>query len=213
VTAHRYRLGAEELIELGNGKVGVNLDRRPFLAGRQKSVHVQLGASSAGASDMLDLLGEVAPYLGERLSMGILALSEILNAPTTSLAASADQVAQKVSGLLGRVTSVKNLLAQIQVLGGVFAKYGLSIPELRLQGLGNILAGIGRELKKAMEEGTLQSVLNGAKKAIAEQGPSELKGAVMEVLNASGVTGDDPAPNVNLVNGVVTPDPVGTGRV
>lgn len=217
----RFRLGAEELIELGDGKVGVDLDRKPFLAGRigerspvkKLGVFLQLGASKVGAGNMIDMLGDVAPYLSDRLDMALAALSEIANTPIGALSANVETAISKLSGLLERIPSLQNLAAQILAIGGVFSKYGLSIPELRLRNLGNVLAALGMSMKKMLGEKGLQSKINQAKKAIADQGTASLKEAVATVLDSAGVSGNDPAPHVDLASGLVTPEPVGTGLV
>lgn len=206
----RYRLGAEELIELGGNGNAVNLDRRPFLAGRLKSVRPSLGNSGLGQkTDILDMLGETAPYISERLATEIGALSEISGSPVNTMAANTQVVAEKAAWLLKKIPAIKNLLAQIEVLGGVLAKNGLSLPDLLIRNLGNILAGIAQSLKENLGPEALQLVIETAKNTIFEQAPSELKGAVASVLDASGVTGEDPAPNVALGSGVVTPTPMG----
>lgn len=206
----RYRLGAEELIELGGGRSGVNLDRRPFLAGRIKSVRPGLGNSKLGQkADILDMLGETAPYISERLATVLGALSTVVDSPLNTMAANAQVVTEKVTWVLKRIPAIKDLLAQIQVLGGVLAKNGLSLPGLLIRNLGNILAGVGQALKENLGPAALQLVIETAKNTIFEQAPSEIKGAVASVLDASGVTGEDPAPNVALGSGVVTPSPMG----
>jgi hypothetical protein len=71
--------------------------------------------------------------------------------------------------------------------------------------MGNMLAGIGRELKANLGPALLQATLNEAKNAIVQQAPATLQEAVSTVMNASGVTGDDPAPGVDLPSGRVIP--------
>lgn len=201
----RFSLGAEELIELGNGRKGVNLDRRPFLAGRQKKVQLGLGSSRLGQTDILDMLSEAAPYIGQRLDMAMTALGEILDVPVGVLSQNANIVAEKVSGLLGRVSSLKNLLSQIIVLGGALKKHGLAAPGMLIGGMANILAGVGRELKAKLGPKLLQVAINEAKSAIAEQAPEGLREAVATVMDVGGVTGDDPAPGIDLASGRVIP--------
>jgi hypothetical protein len=206
VRTQRFSLGAEELIELGNGRKGVNLDRRPFLAGRApKSVRLELGVARLGQADILDMLSEAAPYIGNRLDMALSALSEILDTPLGVLVQNTNIVGDKVSGLLKRIPSLKNLLSQVLVLGGALKKHGLAAPGMLMAGMGNMLAGIGRELKANLGPALLQATLNEAKSAIVQQAPATLQEAVSTVMNASGVTGDDPAPGVDLPSGRVIP--------
>ena len=201
----RFSLGAEELIELGNGRVGVNLDRRPFLSGRPKSVRLELGSvEHLSQKDPLDQLSDVAPYIANRLSDALTALGEIVDTPLTTLSQSVEFVAAKVAGLVQRIPSITDLLSQILVLGGVLVKYGLSIPEMLLRNLGNLIAGIAQGLKAAKGAVELQGSIDKAKKDITEQGDPALSDALASVLESAGVTGQNPAPSVNPGTGQVT---------
>jgi hypothetical protein len=205
MTVHRFRLGAEELIELGNGRQGVLLDRRPFLAGRIKTVRLDLGSSRLGQADVLDMLSQSAPYVGERLDQGITALGDIVNTPPGILSQNADIAAEKIGALIDRVPSLKGLLAQILVLGGALLKHGLAAPGMLLQGMSNMLAGIGRELKARLGPAMLQTTINEAKASIIESAPEDFKEAVSVVMDAGAVTGDDPVPGVDLPSGRMIP--------
>ena len=201
----RFSLGAEELIELGNGRVGVNLDRRPFLSGRTKSVRLELGSGKyLSQKDVLDQLSDVAPYVAQRLSDALAALGEIVDTPLPALSQSVEYVAAKVAGLVQRIPSLADLLSQILALGGVLVKYGLSIPDMLLRNLGNLLAGIAQGLKAAKGAAELQGSIDKAKKAIAEEGDPAQKDALAAVLDSAGVTGENPAPSVNPGTGQVT---------
>lgn len=197
----RFSLGAEELIELGNGRVGVNLDRKPFLSGRTRNVRLSLGSSKRMGQDV-DLLAEVAPYVANRLNDSLSALADILDMPVMNLGQSVEIVSKNVSGLLERIPSIKDLLEQILVLGGVLVKYGLTVPDMLLRNLGNLIGGIGVSLSK-LGEGELQGGINQAKQDIAEQSGDSLKDSLTEIMNRTGVSGNDPVPNINVTTGQV----------
>lgn len=197
----RFSLGAEELIELGNGRVGVNLDRKPFLSGRTRNVRLSLGSSKRMGQDV-DLLAEVAPYVANRLNDSLSALADILDMPVMNLGQSVEIVSKNVSGLLERIPSIKDLLEQILVLGGVLVKYGLTVPDMLLRNLGNLIGGIGVSLSQ-LGEGELQGGINQAKQDIAEQSGDSLKDSLTEIMNRTGVSGNDPVPNINVTTGQV----------
>lgn len=213
-TRVRYRLGAEELIELGNGKVGVNLDRKPFLADRTKNVRLELGSSRIGARNIIDALSNVAEPISDRLTVALDTLSKVVGMPLGVFAQNSDTVAEKVSKMSEKVPALDSLLVQILLLGGSLAKFGLSTPGLLLRQLGNVLGGIGRALQGRFNESQIQDKINEAKREIVERSPNGQKDEVSRILNAIGVTGEDLTPNVNHETGQVVPsEPVGAGTL
>lgn len=204
MTAIRYRLGAEELIELGNGKVGVDMDRRPFLSGRTKNVRLELCSAHLGFNP-LDLLADVAGYVADGLGFALNTLGDLVNIPLNILSSGVDVVFNGLAGLVGQVPILGDFLAQILVLGGSLVKFGLSIPGMLLHGLGNILGGIGKTLHGLFDEPENQRKVDAAKSDIVKQAPDAQKDAIKKVLNATGVTGRNLTPNVNQQTGVVTP--------
>jgi len=200
VSAVRYQLGAEELIELGaDGSKVLLRNRKPFLAGRI----VKLAGPE---EDMLDTLAASGKFLADRLSVALNTLAKILNMPLGALAQSADVAALNVSDLLKKVPAVGVLLAEILLLGGVLVKFGLSIPDLALGGLGNVLAGIGRAMKGS--DGAQDQIAQ-AQDCILDQAPEDLKDRVEKILSSVGVSGSSLTPDI-LDNGQPVATPAGT---
>lgn len=199
MSAVRYQLGAEELIELGaDGSKVVLKNRKPFLAGRI----VKLGADE----DILDTLAASGKFLAERLSLALNTLSKILNVPLGALAQSADVAALNVSDLFKKVPAIGDLLAEILLLGGALVKFGLSFPGLPLSGLGNLLAGIGQAMEGSPEA---QNHIEKATDCILDQAPEDLKDRVEKILASDGVAANSLTPDV-LANGQTIASPAGT---
>jgi hypothetical protein len=196
----RYQLGAEELIELGSdGKNMLLRNRKPFLAGRI----VKLGAPE---ENILDTLAASGKFLADRLSLSLNTLAKVLNMPLGALAQSADVAALNVSDLLKKVPAIGVLLSEILLLGGVLVKFGLSVPDLALGGLGNVLAGIAR----AMQGGdNVQDQIDKAKDCILDHAPEDMEDRVEKILSSVGVSASSLAPDV-LDNGQPVATPAGT---
>lgn len=199
MSAIRYQLGAEELIELGSDGGKVLKNRKPFLAGRI----VKLGDSE---ENILDTLAASGKFLADRLSVALNTLAKILNMPLGALAQSADVAALNVSDLQKKVPAVGILLSEILLLGGVLVKFGLSIPDLALGGLGNVLAGIARAMQGS---DNVQDQIDQAQDCILEMAPEDLKDRVEKIISSVGVSASSLAPNI-LDNGQPVATPAGT---
>jgi len=194
VTAGRYRLGAEELLELGRARA-TPADRRPFLMGRARPMMANERPSEQVY--IFDILGSVAGFLADGLSFAFTTLGDLIDIPLQILSQGVDIAFNGIAGLLQQIPIVGDLLAQIVVLGGSLIKFALSIPGLVLRGLGNILGGVAKALKGSGTEKENQEKVDGAKDKIVDGAPSALKDNVKAILNASGVTGKDLAPSVS----------------
>lgn len=200
MTAIRYQLGAEELIELGSDGNKILLkNRKPFLAGRI----VKLGAPE---ENILDTLAAVGKFLADKLVLALNTLAKIVNVPLGALAQGVDIAALNISDLLKKVPAIGNLLAEILLLGGALVKFGLSIPGLALGGLGSLLAGIARSMDGSSDT---QAQIDQAKDLVLDQAPEELKDRVEKILGMIGVSGGSLTPDV-LANGQPTATPAGT---
>lgn len=198
----RYHLGAEELIELGSDGSNVMLkNRRPFLAGR---IVMKLGVDDN--ESLLDMLASAGKFLADKLALALNTLAKIVNVPLGALAQGVDGVIVTVSDLLKKVPALGDLLAEILLLGGALVKFGLSIPSMALQGLGNLLAGLGQVLKA---DGDSQQKLDKAQSDILAQAPDELKDRIVKILAAVGISGDSLTPDVSP-NGQPVASPAGT---
>lgn len=193
----RYRLGAEELLELGRRSKDRGVGgRSPYLAGR-----LRMAQAEPEKVYVLDVLGNAAGWIAERLSLAIGTLGELANVPVSVLSQGVDVDSSAVAGILKNVPTVGDLLAQILVLGGSLIKFGLSVPGLALRGLANLTAGIAKALKENGSEGKV----GGAKGDIVDQAPAELKTDVKAVLESSGVTSQDLTPHVDRTTGIPMP--------
>ncbi len=200
MTAVRYQLGAEELIELGNdGSKVILKNRKPFLAGRIS----RLGAQE---EDILDSLAESGKFMADRLSEALNTLTRIMKTGLGSIAQSADVAELTVSDLLKKVPAIGDLLAQILLLGGALVKFGLSIPGLALGALGNVLAGIARAMNGSANA---QDELDRARQTIIDQAPADLKDRIEKILGTLGISASNLSPDV-LPNGKPAAAPAGT---
>jgi hypothetical protein len=210
-THGRYRLGAEELLELGRSRRPVTLSgRRPFLSGRAERGPF-LGNREPELSQesvfILDMLGNVAGFIADGLAFALNTLGDLVDLPLNILSQGVDIVFNGVSGLLREVPIIGDVLAQILVMGGALVKFGLSIPGLVLHGLGNILAGIAKALKGS--DADTDEKVDTAKKDIVNKAPDPLKDNVKKILDASGVTGSNLTPSVSPT-GQPLPTPPGS---
>lgn len=176
----RYRLGAEELIELGRRPESAAVHREPFLAGRARGGRRPYG----------NVLGEIADRTGgfilDALDRGLGFLCGMTGLPA-DLSAGADLVAGSAEDLLVHVPRTGDVMAQVLLLGSAAVKFGLPLPEARaraLQGLGMALASRqGEEDRRALVEEAKRDIVKGAS--------GDLKADVMKVLDAT--TADPPA--------------------
>lgn len=199
----RYRLGAEELLELGRVE-SPRVDRTPFLAGRVRVHNDWLGQGEQVY--ILDILGSVAGFLAEGLSFALTTLGNLLDVPLQILSQGVDIVFNSIANVFSGIPILGDLLAKVVVLGGSLIKFGLSIPGLLLRGLGNILGGVAKWLKGSGSEQGNQQKVDEAKEDITGRAPDPIKDTVKAVLDFSGVSGKDLAPNVDEDSGTPRPE-------
>jgi hypothetical protein len=187
ITTPSYRLGAEELLELGAIRreplrMG---SRRPFFAGRYNRPML----TNSPELGQLQILGTIAGYLVDGLAFALNTLGDLIDLPLNILAQGVDVAFNGVAGLLSNIPVLGDLLSQIVLVGGSLIKFGLSVPGLLLHGLGNILEGIGEALDDAMTPSEKQKKLDDSKESILEKTPDDLKEGVKSILDAGGVGG------------------------
>lgn len=192
----RYRLGAEELIELGDSENEVILrNRRPFLAGRLRD-HSSLGTPPTTVSPV-DALSIVSKEIADSLSLALSTMSSVMNVQLGTLAQSPETTAKAVTGLLDSCPTTSKLFAQILLLGGTLAKYGLSIPDLGLQGLAAILAGVKTAMTQKSSVPEIDASIQDAEREILEKTADEKKPAMQTVLESLGASGTNLTPSVS----------------
>lgn len=203
MSALRFHLGAEELIELGADTKVMLRNRRPFLAGRV----YKLGAPESDSP--LDWLAAAGKWVADTLSYAIHVLGNVIDVPAGWLAQGVDVVFNAISDLLKKVPVLGNFLAEILLLGGALVKFGLSLPGMALSGLSNLLAALARALDHQGDQGENQAKVDTARNRILELAPSELKERVEKLLAHIGITGSSLTPDV-LPNGQPKSSPAGT---
>jgi hypothetical protein len=193
---NRHRLGAEELIELGSdGRAKKSLGHQPFLATRLKRSPF-LGQARPEISAILSSLENVATFLAQDFATVLGAVRTVAGIPLVAIAANAELVANVVVDLLSDVPALRGLVAQALLLGGTFQKFGLVMPDLPSDALGNLQAGMALAFGSTSDGQGLQAALDEARTKIVDRAPNAQKSDLKEVLDASGVSGGTltPAP-------------------
>jgi hypothetical protein len=213
VTGPRFRLGAEELIEMGRSKAPVGPNRKPFLSGRARRASmgaeelIEMGQGPSGG-DEIDSLANAGEFLAGELAITLDVLESLTGVKVEEMAQGADVSFGAFSSLVASVPATADLLALILVAGAPFVKYGLTVPGLTLRGLGNVMAGAAKVLaNRSLKDN--QVSIDWAKKKIAADAPADAEGLradVRMVLDASDVSGEDLAPRVDMETGKTTPE-------
>lgn len=184
ITMPSYRLGAEELIELGRAKNAQNAGRQPFFSGRPR-----LAGGGYRLDDVQALAQEASKAGGEHvaatLGLALSTLGNLVNVPVSTLAQGADITAGAVSGLLKNVPVMGDLLAEILVLGVTATKHGLAVPGLTSEGLDNVLAGIGQAFSAKYTTLEVDRKIGEARDGIVTKTQGKLKAAVRHGLDAA----------------------------
>lgn len=188
ITMPAYRLGAEELVELGSARKIQNAGRQPFFANRPRM---------SGALRMGDVAGAGA-FLNERLTLDLGTLAALVDVPLSALSQGSDITWNSVADLLENVPTIGGLLAEITVLGDVAVKFSASVPGLTAQGLGNILGGIAKALSAQGATADNAKRNEAAKDNLVNGAPAGKQDAVRGVLDSMTVAGVDLGPVTSL---------------
>lgn len=208
MSAPRYRLGAEELIELGaSGNMAMLKNRRPFLAGRT----YKLGQADV-VETVIDWISAAGTWVADTLSYALSVLGKIIDVPAGVLAQGVDIAFNAISALLKKVPAIGNFLAEILLLGGALIKFGLSLPGMALSGLSTLLAGAAKALDGQSDSGVNQEKVVVARDRILELAPSELKDRVQKLFAEIGITGSNLTPDIHK-NGQPKTAPAGTSTL
>lgn len=183
-----YRLGAEELVELGRAKNIQNAARQPFFTNRPR-----LGSGRYRLNDIQaspDGIKAAAEYISGCLIRSLATLSGLVGVPVSTLSQGAGITAAAASDLLENVPVMGDLLAQILVLGVVATGYAIAVPGLTPEGLANILGGVAKVLSAQATMVDIGQKTEVAQQEISQQAPVELNGAVRRVLNSAWANGE-----------------------
>jgi len=190
VTGVAYRLGAEELIELGRpatcpAYLGA---RRTFFGGRPGSVRrgTFMGNARLG---QLDLLAQAGSFLAKMLSGAFGLLADLVNVPANILVSGVDLIFTNVAGLLDDIPVLGTLAAQILLIGNAVIKFGLQVPGMLLGGISNVLGGLSKALDTTQNAAQKAASEKDAKDKILDRAPDFLKGAVKSVLEGRSPSG------------------------
>lgn len=226
----RYRMGAEELIELGRGRPVMGGPRTPFLSNRGRYIlgtcgHAyELGAELGGQvraelGDLLDIVKDIGGVITGALGFALTTLGDLVNVPLNILSQGIDITFNGVASLLDHIPIIGGLLSQILLLGNSVIKFALSVPGMLLHGLGNIMTGISKALLQKNTPAENQKNVDKAKSDIVGKAPPNLQDKVLQALNSSGVTGTNLTPSLGTTPGAnggttlpgTTPPPPSSG--
>jgi hypothetical protein len=180
-----HRLGAIELIELGktySNDVAPVL-RRPFLANPlPKLAGPQLGIDFAS----------IGSFLTGAFEFLFSTLADIVSVPLDLASSGVGLLFDGLAGILVNVPIIGVLASQILLLGKAVIQWGLSVPGLLLEGVGNIFGEIKGAIdatrtddeKKSDETEATKKILDKAE----EKGGPTFKSAVEDAI-----TGKDPS--------------------
>lgn len=205
----RYRMGAEELIELGRARA-LGASRSPFLANRTRHAMGSAAAADHRMGDILDIVKDVGGIITGALGFALNTLGDLVSVPLDILSQGVDIVFTNVAGLLDHIPIIGSLLAQILLLGNSVIKFALSVPGMLLHGLGNVMNGISKALSTKNSPAENQKNVDKAKDDIIGKAPPDLKDKVGQVLNSSGVSGSNLTPSLTPPGGT-PPGGVTTG--
>lgn len=174
-----HRLGAIELIELGRSRSTPTL-RRPFLAN---------GPAPRLAGPSLDGLNfaSIGSFLTGAFEFLFKTLADVISVPLDLLSKGTGLLFDGLAGMLVNVPIIGVLASQVLLLTKSLIQWGLSLPGLLLDGLGNIFGEIKKAIdatqtpeKKKADETKAKGEI--AKKAEAKGG-TEFKDTVMQAIN------------------------------
>ncbi len=174
------RLGAIELIELGKSdrdrSTGRPVLRRPFLGSSRPILEnrIQLGA--------LDFVGDIGSFLTAEFEALFETLASIVDIPLDIASSGAGLLFDGLVSLLVNVPILGVVAAEVLLLGKAVLQWGLSIPGLVLEDIGNIFSEVKNAIDAAKTFDEQKKDAAEAKRKIldrAEQrGGSDLRDAV-----------------------------------
>lgn len=182
----RNRLGAIELVELGRGPVmpvplGMKRLNRPFLSNSR----AHLGINFA----------DIGSFLTGAFEFLFNTLADIVNVPLDLASQGIGVLFDGLAGIIANVPILGPLAAQVLLLGKSVIQWGLSVPGLLLEGVGNIFGEIKGAIDATRTDEEKDSDAKKAKEKILEKaeekGGSEFKDQVKNALEGKTVTGAD----------------------
>ena len=164
-------------------------------ASKTFSVHVpsQMGLEGEGLHGF-EMFSGIAAGFFDVLGGFLADLAAHLGTFVDFLMEGVDLVLGGLADIVGEIPIIGPLLGKILLFGAAVIKFVLNIPGRIIQGVGNILTGIGEYINEAWGADAKDAEINAAKEDILSDAPGELKGPIKALLNATGVTGSNPSP-------------------
>lgn len=181
-----YRLGAIELIELGNSVPRVekpyNFDpgRRPFMSSRYPR------ASRGPELGQLDFLTNIGSFIVGAFEFVFKTLADLVNVPLDLASQGAGVLFDGVAGLLKNIPSLGPICSELLLLAKAVIQWGLKVPGLLLSGVVNVFVEIKNAIdttkssgeKKQDESIALENLLRKA----GEKGGAIFESAVSQTI-------------------------------
>ena len=173
----RYRLGAEELIELGRSRRGAPPAREPFLAGRPR------GARRFAVNALGQMADRTGPFITGALNRAVAFLCGMTELPGGILSSPMDAAAAASARLFANVPGTADVAAQVLVLGSAAVKFGVALPDPAA--LGRLMAALSSALSSRLGAEGRAALVEDAKVDVVRQAPVDLKADVMRALDAT----------------------------
>jgi len=194
------RLGAIELIELGSPIPRVERPyivdprRRPFLSSRYPRAR-----SSGPMLGILDFLASVGSFLAGAFEFLFKNLAALISVPLDLASRGIGVLFDGLAGFLVNIPIVGVLASELLLVGKAVIQFGLSVPGLLLNGIGNIFGEVKNALdatktpaqKAADSKAAETNILNKAK----DKGGDPLMAAVKDVLLGKPPSNTTPPPH------------------
>lgn len=192
-----HRLGAIELIELGDSRGAAPTMRRPFMMGRRTFT----GGIPTRPMQMgqLDFLGNIGSFLAGAFSAIFNGIASFIEVPLGLLSNGTGILFDGVAGLLANIPIVGMFASQLVLVGKAVIQWGLSVPGLLLRGVGNIFGEIKDAIDATLTSDEKKENETEGKKKILDDaeamGGKDFKDAVQNVLNGETPDGTGTPPN------------------
>lgn len=201
-----HRLGAIELIELGNSRSSAPTMRRPFLSGRRMFTGGVPEQSPQLAQlqnpfqlGQLDWIAGLGSFLSGMFASLFNGLSDMINPLIDALSQGVGYIFDGVAGLLANIPIVGVFASQLVLVGKAVIQWGLSVPGMLLDGAGFVFEEIKGAIDAVMTDDEKKEAEGEAKKKILdkadEMGGKDFKDSVQNVLNGKGPDGEEDPPN------------------
>lgn len=185
----RYRLGAEELIELGNSRVASPRPagpRRTFFGGRPGIVRKP--ALGKSGPPEIDWVASGGVFLSRYLDAALAVLFDLAGmepgGPTSG------GWARKMSALLGDIPALGALVEGLQVAARAVRRFQLPLSRRSEALLREMLPAAEESLDRTVDPSRRARLESEAKERLADSAPEHLRSAVIELLESSGLPGD-----------------------